>query len=244
MLAVWGPEMTQDAVEIHGIPHASIIEIGSSRVDISRSKRILNQGLRNTRYVLFAGSGIQHIDEINALLECRKAMNELGYQDVKLMYRPHPWMLRGKSDYIDQRIANTPGVVMDPDILKKGEGSFYNLESLSHLEELVKGCEFLIAGHSTVIVEALYYGKKVLAFNASSHPLFSNEDSWSIYRHMQRISDNPGVFQCFSLNRTKQTMHLLLEQKNPGVNYVPELIPNFAIDYNSRLISALNSIVG
>ena len=72
-------------------------------------------------YVLFAGSGIQHIDEVAALIQCRMAMNRLGYSNTKLIYRPHPWMLRGKGIQQDPRLESINGIELDPDIQSKGE---------------------------------------------------------------------------------------------------------------------------
>lgn len=241
VLGVWGPAMARDAVSIHGIHPSRIIEIGSSRVDISKNNDVVLAKTQNP-YVLFAGSGIQHIDEVAALVECRMAMNKLGYSDTKLIYRPHPWMLRGKEGQQDFRLSSIDGIELDPDIQSKGEDSFYDLASLTYLEDLVKGAEFLIAGHSTVIVEALYYGKKVLAFNGSDHPLFSNHDSWSIYCHMQQVSQNPHLFRCADLASVDSVLLQLINDTSPSMNYVPDLIPNFNNDFNTRVVSALNSI--
>jgi hypothetical protein len=242
LLGVWGPEMVIDAIEIHRIPFEQIYQLGSSRIDLLEANRDTTNVISESPYVLFAGSGIQHIDEVEALLSCRLALDELGYSSLKVIYRPHPWMLRGSEPRMDPRIYSHSGIELDPDIATKGEASFYNLESLRHLEDLVRGCTFLIAGHSTVIVEALYFGKKVLAFTGSTHELFYGVDSWKIYRHMERLSKNESIYRCPSLELVQVTLDEILTTGDEKTNLVPELIPEFEVNYETRLIQGLSKL--
>jgi hypothetical protein len=240
LIGVWGPEMMLDASEIHKIPLDRIYQLGSSRIDLLESNRSTTNVNSKSPYVLFAGSGIQHIDEVEALLSCRLALNELGYSNLKIIYRPHPWMLRGSARDLDPRIKSHSGIELDPDIASKGEDSFYNFESLRHLEDLVRGCTFLIAGHSTVIVEALYFGKRVLAFTGSTHELFPGINSWKIYRHMERLSKNTSVYGCPSLELVGVSLNGILAAGDVKINLVPELIPEFDVNYENRLIRGLS----
>jgi hypothetical protein len=49
--------------------------------------------------------------------------------------------------------------------------------------------EFIIATHSTVIVEALYFGKRVIAFSGAEHGVFSNQNIWDMYTHLKQIKN-------------------------------------------------------
>jgi hypothetical protein len=242
LLGVWGPEMAIDAMEFHGISQNSIVEIGSSRVDISNTRQNVSEINKKKPYVLFAGSGIQHIDEVEALLKVRVSLNKAGLDNVNVIYRPHPWMLRGNSGGFDRRLNHAAGIEIDSDIVTNGEGSFYNPNSLTHLESLVQNCEFLVAGHSTVIVEALFHGKRVLALNGSTHKLFPSGNSWAIYRHMARIATNPHVFLCENLNNLDDTLKKLQDDSAQPTNFVPELLPNFKFDYQTRLSAGLRKL--
>ena len=243
LLGVWGPEMAIDAMEFHGISQNSIVELGSSRVDISNSRQAVSELNKKKPYVLFAGSGIQHIDEVEALLKVRISLNKAGLDNVNVIYRPHPWMLRGNSGGFDRRLDHMAGIEIDSDIVANGEGSFYDPNSLTHLESLVRNCEFLVAGHSTVIVEALFHGKRVLALNGSTHKLFPYGDSWEIYRHTARIATNPHVFLCENLDSLDDALKKLQSDSTQPTNFVPELLPNFEFDYQTRLSQGLRKLL-
>jgi len=243
LLGVWGPEMEIDATQLHDIEHARIVHLGSSRLDLEDSQSSLNWIKDFKPYVLFAGTGIQHIDEIEALLESRKALDDLGLDGINIVYRPHPWNLRGDFDNSILTAKESKGIILDMDILENGPESFYNQNSLSHLETLVKNCYFLLAGHSTVIVEALYHGKRVLALTGSSHALFDTSDSWVIYRHMSRIRENAGIHECKSLEFLRETIQELLANEVTSQNLVQQLLPDFPDSYSERVMRALGILI-
>lgn len=242
LLGVWGPEMENDAIEIHGVSADRILQLGSSRVDMESTPSEPSRIKTLTPYVLFAGSGIQHIDEVDAVLRARASLNHLGFSDLKIIYRPHPWMLRGSVFQLDERLVGQSGIELDIDIAQKGESSFYNLDSLGHLADLVSGCNFLIAGHSTVIVEALYSGKKVLAFTGSTHDLFLGVDSWSLYRHMERLKENKSVIRCNDFAKLDASMAEVITATDRRRNLAPELIPQFDMDYEFRILHGLQKL--
>ena len=41
--------------------------------------------------------------------------------------------------------------------------------------------------HSTVIVEALYFGKKVVAYSTAEHGIFMGQNLWDMYTHLHQI---------------------------------------------------------
>ena len=82
LLGVWGPEMENDAIEIHRIPANRILQLGSSRVDMGSTSNFPGYIKSLMPYVLFAGSGIQHIDEVDALLRSRASLDNLGFSEV------------------------------------------------------------------------------------------------------------------------------------------------------------------
>jgi len=242
LLGVWGPEMEIDAKELHGFDTDSVVFLGSSRLDLPEFGATVKWVSSIRPYALFAGTGIQHIDEFHVLRMLRQVFNTNGLRDFNIVYRPHPWNLRGDFKDILFEVSSIEGVIIDQDIVANGSDSFYSLNSLPHLETLVKNCEFLIAGHSTVIVEALYHGKKVLALSDSSHPLFPNSDSWSIYRHMSRLRGNEGIFECREFSEIESALVALQKAPINETNLVPELLPNFTTTYQERVISNLFKI--
>jgi hypothetical protein len=243
LMGVWGPDMAIDASELHGIDSSHIVYLGSSRLELNSPSAVIEESKKVSPYILFAGTGIQHLDEIAALLETRKILNSLGRSDLSIIYRPHPWNLRGDFKNVITEVAEVPGITIDRDIVEKGSGSFYDQASLLHLENLVRECEFLVAGHSTVIVEALFHGKKVLALTGSTHPLFKTSDSWVIYRHMTKLRGNPGIFECNVITDISKALLELLHTSVPAENLVPRLLPSFTSNYSTRVINALNGMI-
>ncbi len=242
LLGVWGPEMEVDAIELHGINRRQIVYLGSSRLDLGESNSALVYLGQFKPYVLFAGSGIHFFDEIEALKELRHALNSLGHLELSVIYRPHPWLLRGEFKLLLDSVSRMSGVVVDHDILEKGSDSFYDKDSLSYLETMVVHCAFVVAGHSTVIVEALYHGKKVLALTESDHALFKTSDSWALFRHMQRLRGNIGIFECDDVSQIENSLKRIFEADVPIRNLVPDLLPEFQVDYVKRVTSALEGL--
>lgn len=242
LLGVWGPEMEMDALELHKFHKKQIVHLGSSRVDLGDSITALKYSEQRKPYVLFAGSGIHFFDEIDAVIRIRQALNSLGNENLSIIYRPHPWVLRG--DFVTQlnALSGLSGIEVDRDILEKGSESFYDQDSLAYLETLVANCFFLIAGHSTVLVEALYHGRKVLALTESHHKLFNTSDSWSLFRHMQRLRGNIGIFECSDISNVEVSLAKILKAEVQSGNLIPSIIPNFQASYATRVISALNDM--
>lgn len=243
LMGVWGPEMATDAIELQGMDSSKVIEIGSSRLDLESPSEAPRWLAQSKPYVLFAGTGIQHLDELQALIETRLALNNLGCRELPIIYRPHPWNLRGDFRQKLSKILSTPGIILDQDIAENGPDSFYNRESLYHLENLVRNCSFLVAGHSTVIVEALYYGKKVLALTGSTHFLFNTTDSWIIYRHMSRLRGNPGITECNRISEICKALKVLLHSTVSDQNLVPHILPNFESSYQARVTQLINNLL-
>ena len=243
LMGVWGPEMADDATELHNMDPSKVVQLGSSRLDLGSSNNLNPWFEKIQPYVLFAGTGIQHLDEIAALLEARHALDKLGYSKLSIIYRPHPWNLRGDFKDALSKLSDTPGLIVDQDIVENGSNAFYDQRSLFHLENLVKKCEFLIAGHSTVIVEALYYGKKVLALTGSTHSLFDTSDSWVIYRHMTRLRGNLGITECNQIPKISDALRDLVQSTVPSSNLVPNILPTFSTNYSTRVVTALKSMM-
>jgi hypothetical protein len=235
--------MAIDATELHNIDPSQVVQLGSSRLDLEQSDTP-DSWLENFKpYVLFAGTGIQHVDELSAVLETRRALDNFGYSNLSIVYRPHPWNLRGDFNDALSKLSVTPGITVDQDIVNNGSEAFYSQRSLFHLENLVKNCEFLIAGHSTVIIESLYHGKKVLALTGSNHSLFNTSDSWVIYRHMTRLRGNVGITECHDISSISPALLELIQSSVPSSNLVPNILPSFSTRYSTRVISALKLMI-
>lgn len=236
-VAVWGANMAKDAIDIQNFANARITLIGSSRLDSEKSISIKPI----TGQVLFAGSGWQFSDEIKLLELSAKVLSK---HNLTLVYRPHPAFQERTSKQIIS-LAKLNNIVIYNNEEIKNKNFFYEKESLYSLIEQVMTCKFLIAAHSTVIVEALYFGKKVVAFSGTDSRLLKNMNGWDAYRHMHEIRGNQNVFESDNYDdfvRNLENVIELLGEKCLETNSVPEIIPNFSENYEVRIHNFIESI--
>jgi len=242
-IAVWGTEMKNDATKIHGFPEKDVEIIGSSRVNIPVSNSDLRKVNDLGEYVLFAGSGFEFDNEFEHLRFVRSAMDVNGLKEVRLVYRPHPWTLRFKDARSKiQKDFFHSNILVDPDVLINESRIFYNREGLSYLEQLVINSKFVIAAHSTVIIESLYHGKNVAVITKLNHPLFKTNNSWKLYTHMRSLEHNDGLYSIQEHSDWDKTIKLLEQGESMGLNLVPNVIPNFDNQYAIRLKNFIEKI--
>lgn len=236
LLGVWGPNMSRDAQNIHDIPIKSIMNIGNSRI----FKPIPDELQDKVPYVLFAGSG-NHLETEIEIVKLVAVL--LEKYDLCLLYRPHPY--RDMNSHIIEQLRETPNLIIDPLWIESKKSDFYSFTSLNALLNQCKYATFVIAGHSTVIVEALYLGKYVVSFSGTNSPYFENGDLWHGYHHLQELRDIPSINNCVTIDDFFKTLNSTCEKvKNdklwlPQENSIKSIIPNFPDSYQERLISII-----
>jgi len=156
--------------------------------------------------------------------------------DWKIVYRPHPFFTEKKEESVISFRQGIPNLELDN---FSDSDSFYGLEALQHIEQMIKGSEFVIGSHSTMLVEALHYGKFVVALSWTESKIFLDGDAWAGYDHMLQIRGNPGVFEARSPDQVQAQFSLALSARSKGnlsgKNLVPEILPSFNEPYGVRL---------
>ncbi len=96
-LLVWGRQTYEHSIKYMQMEKSRVIEFGCAQFDIFKCKTINNYNFRkkyNIKYkkiiILYAGSSkgtneIHHLDLIN------KAIVDKKIENIKIIYRPHPW---------------------------------------------------------------------------------------------------------------------------------------------------------
>jgi hypothetical protein len=234
LLGVWGPNMSRDAQVIHKIPPKSIINIGSSRI----FKPIPDQIQSNVPFILFAGSG-NHLETEIELVKLAAAL--LDKYDLFLLYRPHPY--RHIDNNMIEELRKITNLSIDPSWFKHEKSNFYSFDSLNSLLNQCKFAAFVISGHSTVLVEALYLGKYVISYSGTNSPFFENGDLWQGYHHLQELSNNPNIDHCVSISDFSKILEIASEKVRKNQlplsteNTIQDIIPNFSDTYQERLIN-------
>lgn len=236
LMGVWGPNMLNDAIDIHGIREKTISTIGSSRM-CEYSQHTQRESIP---YVLFAGSS-SDIGEIELIQISLKVLRESG---IKLLYRPHP--VSNKRRSVDLTRLNPSVLSGDLEIVQ--EADFYSFQSLSSLMDQCKSAAFVIASHSTVIVESLFLGKQVVSFSRIESPYFYNNNLWNGYKHLQELNDNVNLRICSDLDEFYDKIRDLTIEFKSGLlnksdlNFVPEILPDFQNSYRERIIEFIHKL--
>jgi hypothetical protein len=235
---VWGEEMLDDAVRIQKFEPKRIELIGSSRTDIWDTEESETDESER-EFIYFVCSGKQWTDESKFIHELSRVLLE-QLPKTRILVRPHPFYTVGGGN---QAFISSLGNLKNVDLeLLTSQDDFYSLNTLVTIEKNLRRSRFVVGSHSTMLVEALYYGKRVIALSSSDSEIFKDGDAWGGYCHMLQIRGNPGVLEIKSLNELQfalgQTIESTKNQKGES-NFVPKILPNFAIKYPERLLRAL-----
>lgn len=169
-LGVWGPQTAEHATRIHGFAPAQIFTLGVPtfeayfRVDRSHLPRPYP-----FRYVVFAGCSMP-FDDIGALQALDAALAAQGVDDLKIVYRPHPWRQRRRCfDVFEPRAYRH--VLIDRQVetsyfesVRTGQcaGPRTFLPSLDYYPALLHHAAFVICPLSTMLLEAAIFDRPVL----------------------------------------------------------------------------------
>jgi len=199
-MGVWGDQSVDQAVRIHGLSRDHVAALG-----VPTFERYFSFDPEQTaspypwRYVLFAGCAIA-FDERTALRALDDALTAQGEEDVKIVYRPHPWRHVRKTDDM-VREEDFRHVVIDRQVRAQyhaaagrdepvGPDEF--LPSLDYYPALVGHAEFVVCPLSTMVVESAILERRVLVLTYDDlvHDLPPNVIAR--FAHFQGIEDIDG----------------------------------------------------
>jgi len=211
-ILVWGENMKEDAVQVHNIKEENVVIAGSYRL-IYPSE----QGFQAIdKFIYFIGSGLQHSHEIEILMHLSVNLSMCGDTGIKIVYRPHPFSIRNQNfQYLLQQLSHFSNIQVDSDIILNESNAFYSESSLSHLALMTLKSEFIVATHSTVIVEALYFGKRVIAFSGAEYGVFSTQNIWDMYTHLKQIENFSNL--TVAVERVNFFKEVLRSLQNPVI---------------------------
>lgn len=183
-LLVWGPNMRQDAEQLHGIPSKAIAEIGSLRYNTNlglarqdRSEFLESIGLQSdVPTVLFAGFVFAfHYFE---MLEVIQRLRAAGTA-CQLVLRIYPNQALLTSSFMSELLTyarSVPGVYISHADPHHGQGSGnHEVIQIEEIElwSLLKACNVVVNQFSTISLEACMFNKPVINmwyFPDGQHP--------------------------------------------------------------------------
>lgn len=191
-LAVWGQQSVEMAERIHDFDKEKIFILGTPRfIQYFRNTKALPSPYP-FRFALFAGNAIP-FDEISTLKKIDQII-ENSNQDIKIVYRPHPWRhpRRCFDTFFEYDFKN---VILDTDARR-----YYKKESdnfspaLSYYPKLLANCQYMICPLSTMLIEGLFFNKKVFVLTYDDGIHFTNpKNAYRYYEHFQGIDNLENV---------------------------------------------------
>jgi hypothetical protein len=118
------------------------------------------------------------------------------FHSIKILYRPHPWR-QGKDSILDMNLKH---VIIDPQLMEsysKSDVSSSVQPDLKYYSSLIKNCEFVIGGLTSMLIEALIFKKTyfALAYDDKKN-LTSQHNMFKHYVHFKGI-ENISAIQLF-----------------------------------------------
>ena len=192
-VAVWGEQAKQHAIEIHGFEEKQIFCIGTPRFNSYFNLR--NQVIDpyfNFPYVLFLGTAVNFDEEkilkiLDNFLEEKKEL----FKELKIIYRPHPW--RQNLSMLQSNYGHN--IITDPQALEGSNDRSTNyLPDLSYYPGLLKNCEFVVGGLTSMLIEALIFHKKVIGLAVDDGVYLTNmKNNWKYFKHFQGLDEIEAV---------------------------------------------------
>jgi len=209
-LCVWGPQSVEFARDIHAIPPKRVFTIGVPAFDNyfhlkkDKSKLIALKSPYDSEYVLFAGCAVA-FDELTALQILEDTIEKEGYQNLKIVYRPHPWRQRRSCpDNFDPR--NFKHVILDIQMeenyyqSKLSDSNIYFtrtfLPSLDYYPKLLNNARFVICPLSTMTLESLIFERSVLSVVYDDGIHITSPHNLLRYDHFNGIEYLEGITFC------------------------------------------------
>jgi hypothetical protein len=201
-LAVWGPQITEQAVRIHGFSEDQVFEIGSPRFESYFSSVTKPSPKNKTKpYVLFVGSAMA-FDELTALhtLESQLEDNGLTPDDIQIVYRPHPWQQprRSEARFDPSHFRYT---TLDPQMAELfPEGAWpqhSNKEiqpDLDYYPQLLRGAKLVVGPLTTMLLEAALCLRPVIGLGYGDGLHFNTARRY--FTHFDDTEKIPGFFLC------------------------------------------------
>jgi hypothetical protein len=180
LLGVWGEQARDQAVTIHGFDRDAVVLLGTPRFEgyfhFSRTGAL--QRIYADPYVLFVGSAMP-FDEIGSLHEIEKALVSLGRPDLSVVYRPHPWQQKRRTDatfrplefrqtQLDVQIEVAYSRGVRPETTDPGFQP-----DLAYYPSLLFGAEVVVGPLTTMLLEASLCQRPVVALSYADGHHFS-----------------------------------------------------------------------
>jgi hypothetical protein len=201
-IGVWGEQAREQAVSIHRFDHAQVHLMGTPRFEQYFAARALKPETKGQKpYMLFVGSAMP-FDELGALhaLETHLEQEKIAPQDLRIVYRPHPWQQKRKTpslfrseDFLytdlDPQIAAAYASGVKPETTDR---SFQ--PDLSYYPNLLRNARIVVGPLTTMLFEAVLCLRPVVALAYSDGSHYTTTRRY--FSHFDGLEQVPGFTFC------------------------------------------------
>lgn len=176
-LVVWGPQTKRHAVEYLGMPPGDVLEFGAAQFQLYREPVKESKGdlcrlfrVPEDQPILLYAGGAKGVNESRHLKLIDAAISEGRVPRCHVLYRPHPWrggLAPGEENFFDLALRHVTMDLHMEDYYRRSaaEGvSGFHLAEYEVTKKLLCLVEAVISPLSTILLEAIIFGKPVLMF--------------------------------------------------------------------------------
>lgn len=223
-IGVWGDQSVDHAVTIHGFDRTRVCPLGvptfRQHFELAGTEMASPYPFR---YVLFAGCALP-FDERTALAALDDALERSHTDDIRIVYRPHPWRLpRVVDDAVQEDEfrhltidAQVRAQYLSAIERSRAIGPDEFLPQLDYYPALLSNAELVVCPLSTMVVESAILERPVLviAYDDGAHPLSPSVVAES--DHFEGIDEIDGFEVVHRLEELGPTLTTMLERPRGG----------------------------
>jgi hypothetical protein len=232
-ITVWGEQTKEQAIKFQKYNKKNIFVIGTPRFDryfLERNKNLKSHF--KFKYFLFLESfnnykNFSLIKKIDNLILTNK--NFFGY---KILYRPHPWQKKNTEILNEMHFKN---LVIDPQLkenyyLRNFSPSFQ--PDISYYSSLIQNATLVIAGPTSMVIEASIFYKKILVLGYKSNSQTPYSEELKNFEHLKGLKNFPNIKILTDESRFQKELIDTLQIK---INKAKtDRIRNFYLNYSGK----------
>lgn len=246
-IGVWGEQAEKQAIRVQGFEKQAVSQIGTPRFDQYFTARDSFTALRGD-YILFVGSAMP-FDELGALHKIEKALEELGFEDVPIIYRPHPWQQkRAVNSIFDENDFRV--TVLDTQIaaakrrrLQQSSTDTRFQPDLSYYPDLFRNSRIVIGPLTTMLLEASICVRPVIGLSYDDGHHFTT--SVKYFSHFDGMETVPGFQFCEDRKLLGRHLQEALGQPDINLDDLDAALSQFLViderSYPERLLELINN---
>ena len=236
-LGVWGPQTKKHAIKIQNINSNKIFNLGTPRFEHyfdARKKKI--HDIFKFKYILFLGTALE-FDEFRILKKINEILKKNDMlKGIKLVYRPHPWRMSKKS-FNFKKYSN---IILDPQVSKNYYKKQINLSfqpDLNYYPKLIKNCEFVVGGLTSMIIESLIMYKKYLITSIPERQFNNQYNSLNFHTHFKELRYVTNIHFCKSMDSFEKTFFSMWKNRSVRDIKKTDLERSYFLHYGNKKYS-------